>query len=445
MTRQTAAAFSVRGLVVVTCVMASMPAHAQRRNGAFHAEYTVTVKDTAAHLFHVRATFSNIHQPRLDLALPVWTPGWYTIENYGKNVLRFSVTDSAGVRLRAPLLHAQTWSIDTRGRSHVTAEFDYAATVSAVNQAKVTSTYAFFTGTQLFLEPVGHRAASATVRFIVPQQWRIATALRDTKDATVFTASGYDALVDAPTMLGMIDVYPFDVDGTPHFFVQKSVAPISADTIAAATAKFASMVRTARAMFGSLPYDKYLVFSLPDTTESRASGALEHLNSYVSPEGPMVGLPFPNTHEFFHVWNVKRIRPAEMWPYNYAGPNETPSLWVSEGITSYSGDMLWYRAFGGDSTFLAHLDGAISFIENNAARRYISPADASMATWLGYDTPVAFSMSYYAQGFALGALLDLSILHDTQGRRGLDDVLRTLYAQFYLKGKGFLRMTCGAR
>jgi len=99
--------------------------------------------------------------------------------------------------------------------------------------------------------------------------------------------------------------------------------------------------------------------------------------------------------------------------------------------------MLWYRAFGGDSAFLAHLGGAISFVENSEARRYISPADASISTWLGYDTPVAFSMSYYAQGHALGALIDLSILHDTQGRRGLDDVLRALYAQVYLKGKGF--------
>jgi predicted metalloprotease with PDZ domain len=437
MARQAATPFSVRALVVLTCALVSAPAHAQAREGAFHAEYTVAVKDTAAHLFHVTATFSQLHQPRLDLALPAWTPGWYTIENYAKNVLRFTVTDGAGTRLRAPLSHASTWSIDTRGKDRVTAEFDYSATVSAVNQAKVTSTYAFFTGTQLFLEPVGHRAAPATVRFVVPPGWRIATALRDTPDSTVYTASDYDALVDAPTMLGTFDLYRFDVDGTPHFFVQKSVAPIPVDTVAAATAKFALMVRTARAIFGTLPYEKYLVFSLPDTTESRAIGALEHLNSYVSPEGPMVGLPVPNTHEFFHVWNVKRIRPAEMWPYDYARPNESPSLWASEGFTDYYGPMLWYRSFGGDSVLLRSVDGAVNFIELNEARRYISPSDASISTWLGYDTPVAFSISYYAQGAVLGALLDLSILHDTHGSRGLDDVMRALYRQFYQKGKGF--------
>ncbi len=437
MTRHATPPFVVRIVVGLTCALASTPTDAQGRQLAFHAEYTVAVKDTASHLFHVTATFSQLHQPRLELALPAWTPGWYTIENYAKNVLRFTVTDGAGTRLRAPLSHAQTWSIDTRGSDRVTAEFDYSATVSAVNQAKVTSTYAFFTGTQLFLEPVGHRSAPATVRFVVPSGWRIATALRDTPDSTVYTAIDYDALVDAPTMLGTFDVYRFDVDGTPHFFVQKSVAPIPVDIVAAATAKFALMVRTARAIFGSLPYEKYLVFSLPDTAESHADGALEHLNSYVGAEGPMVGLPSPNTHEFFHVWNVKRIRPAEMWPYDYARPNETPSLWVSEGITSYYGPLLWYRSFGGDSVLLRSVDGSANLIELTEARRYISPSDASISTWLGYDTPVAFSISYYAQGAVLGALLDLSILHDTHGRRGLDDVMRALYRQFYQKGKGF--------
>ena len=267
MVRPVAPSFPLRTFVVVTCALASAPAAAQARNGAFRAEYMVEVKDTAAHLFHVTATFSNLRQPRLDLALPAWTPGWYTIENYAKNLLRFTVTDGAGTRLPAPLSHAQTWRIDTRGKDRLIAEFDYFANVLAVNQAKITDTYAFFTGTQLFLEPVGHRDTPATVRFKVPQGWRIATALRDTPDSTIYTATDYDALVDAPTWLGAFDLYRFEVDGKPHFFVQKSVAPIPTDVVAQATAKFTSMVLSARAIFGSLPYEKYLVFSLPGTAE----------------------------------------------------------------------------------------------------------------------------------------------------------------------------------
>ncbi len=439
MAHHAASPFPVRTLVVVlTCTLAGAPTAAQARQGAFHAEYTVEVKDTAAHLFHVTATFSHLRQPRLDLALPVWTPGWYTIENYARNVLRFTVKDGSGERLAAPRSHASTWSIDTRGKDRVIAEFDYLATVLAVNQAKITSQYAFFTGTQLFLEPVGHRDAPATVRFVVPQGWRIATALHDTGDSTIYTAPDYDALVDAPTWLGDFDLYRFDVDGKPHFIVQKSVAPIPADTVARATARFAAMVRVQRAIFGSLPYEKYLVFNLPGTAESNARGALEHGNSYVGASGPLPIIPEPNAHEFFHLWNVKRIRPAEMWPYDYSRPNETPSLWVSEGITSYYDVLTRYRTgFIDDTTFLAGVGRAMGAIDPNDARRYFSPSDASISTWLGYDTPVAFSISYYTQGLVLGALLDLSIRHDTRGRRGLDDVMRALYTQFYRKGKGF--------
>jgi predicted metalloprotease with PDZ domain len=405
---------------------------------AFRAEYTVEVKDTAAHLFHVTAVFSNLRQSQLDLALPVWTPGWYTIENYARNVLRFTVKDGSGARLAAPRSHASTWSIDTRGKDRVIAEFDYLANVLALNQAKITGQYAFFTGTQLFLEPIGHRAAPATVHFVVPRGWRIATALRDTPDSATYTAANYDVLVDAPTWLGEFDLYRFDVDGKPHFLVQKSVAPIPADSVAAGTARFRSMILAERAIFGSLPYEKYVVFSLPGMAESKAAGGLEHLNSYVVTSGPLTALTYPNAHEFFHLWNVKRIRPAEMWPYDYSRANETPSLWVSEGITSYYDGLIQYRmGFIEETRFLAGVGRTMGAIEGNDARRYLSPSDASISTWLGYDTPVAFGISYYAQGAVLGALLDLSIRHDTRGQRGLDDVMRGLYTQFYLKGKGF--------
>ena len=430
-----------RGMRTAACLLLTLHAAVVSAQPAtFSAEYSVAISDTATHLFHVTATFTHVRQPRLDLALPVWTPGWYTIENYGKNTLRFTVTDGAGTRLPAPRSHAQTWTVDTRGRDTIVAQFDYLANVLAVNQAKITNDYAFFSGTQLFLEPVGHRNAPATVRFVVPPGWRIATALRDTSDPSTYTAPDYDTLVDAPTLLGAFDLYRFDVDGTPHFVVQKSVAPIPADVVAAGTARFATMVRTARAIFGSLPYEKYLVFMLPGTRdpESNAAGSLEHLNAYVTASGPLRELPQPSAHEFFHVWNVKRIRPAEMWPYDYSRPNETPSLWVSEGLTSYYGALVNYRAgFIDDATFLARFGRAMGGIEGNDARRYLSPSDASISTWLGYDTPVAFGISYYTQGEVLGALLDLSIRHDTRGRRGLDDVMRALYTQFYQKGKGF--------
>jgi len=144
------------------------------------------------------------------------------------------------------------------------------------------------------------------------------------------------------------------------------------------------------------------------------------------------------SHEFFHLWNVKRIRPIEMWPYDYSRENETPLLWVSEGFTNYYGSIATYRAgVRSRDQFLRSVQDAISGVENNEARSYIPPAVSSVSTWVGYDTPVAFGISYYTQGQNLAALLDLSILNDTEGVAGLDDVMRALYRDFYQKGKGF--------
>jgi len=196
-------------------------------------------------------------------------------------------------------------------------------------------------------------------------------------------------------------------------------------------------------MFGGLPYEKYVYFYFFSPPESNASGALEHLNSFVSfaPSGDVATpemLIGTAAHEFFHLWNVKRIRPAEMWPYDYSRENETPLLWVSEGFTNYYGVRARYRAgLMSEKDFLSSVASAATGVENTEAREYISPAESSVSTWVGYDSPTAFSISYYTQGQNLGALLDLSIRNDTDGRSSLDDVMRTLFNDFYKRGKGF--------
>jgi predicted metalloprotease with PDZ domain len=429
----------VTKLVAATLLVATptfRPA-VEQTTATFRAEYTVAVKDTAAHLFHVTATFRNVHQPNLQLSLPIWTPGWYALEYYGKNVRLFHVTDGAGKRLAAPLVHAQTWNVDSHGASTVVAEFDYYANALDLNQAKITSTLAFFTGTQLFLEPIGHRRAQSRVRFLSPAGWRVATALAETADPAVYVAPDYDTLVDAPTWLGSFALHEFDVSGKRHYLVFDSAAHFSPDSMRRHTERLATIVRTVAAIFGSLPYDKYIFFTLPASTESPGGDALEHGNSMVGCcWRPTVLSEGPGTvHEFFHLWNVKRIRPAELWPYDYSRPVDTPSLWVSEGVSDYYAAKLWYRAgFDSEDGFLASLLQAVETFELNPERHLVSLTDASRSTWRAY---LREPVSYYTGGNIAGALLDLSILHDTRGRRGMDDVMRDLYRQFYQQNKGF--------
>lgn len=418
------------------------------RRGVFRAEYTVEVRNVAARLFHVSATFSNLRQPYLDLALPVWTPGVYRAANYALNVRRFTVLDQAGNRLRAPKVQPSTWRIETRGLNQVTVEFDYIATDLSWNGAAITPRFAFFTGTQLFLEPVGHRNTPPTVRFHVPGGWGIASALHETSDSTVFTARDYDELVDAPTVLGSFDVTRLEAEGKPHFIVRAPADAQCTDNWPRLMEAIPKIIAVQRSIFGSLPYDKYVFFCVADLD----GGSLEHGNSFVTSELGAVNI----AHEFFHLWNVKRIRPAEMWPYDYSRVNPGPSLWVAEGITSYYEAMTAYRAGldqGGDipaegvgpevagpvrdaeHLLIDHLAFRISGIEGNPERQYYSPSDASTSDGLSYGGGAW--PNYYWTGEILGALLDLSILRDTHGRRRLDDVMRALYTQRYEKGRGF--------
>lgn len=284
---------------------------------------------------------------------------------------------------------------------------------------------------------MGHRDAPATVRFVAPADWSIVSALPETPDTAVYASANYDALVDAPTWLGAVEPHRFDVEGKPHILALDRPRRFSADSIERFTARLARVIATQSAIFGGLPYDKFVFFFLSDPAESSVSG-LEHLNSIVGMGQTVLGGQLGVAHEFFHLWNVKRIRPAEMWPYDYSRPNETASLWVSEGITRYYADLTMYRAgFWPDTVFLEQLAQIIGSLEGNSAGRYFSASDASLSTWLDYGAGRAGGISYYFQGQVLGALLDLSILHDTRGKRGLDDVMRSLYRDFYRRNKGF--------
>jgi predicted metalloprotease with PDZ domain len=430
-------------LLALAAIACAAAAGAAAQGEQLRVDYTVEVASTAGHLFHVTADVKNLSDPHLDLALPTWTPGWYTVENYAKNILRLKVTGSTGRPLPHWMTKKQTWRVFAGDHKQIKIEFDYSANVLALNQAKVTSDYAFFTGTQLFLEPVGHRASPSSVRFKVPAGWQIVSALRETSDPMMFTAPDYDTLVDSPTEMGRFDVVRFEVEGKPHFFVSTPAGAFPQEKGERLAPMLAKIAEAERAVFGELPYEKYVYFYFLLPSESNASGGLEHNNSHVA-----VGVgsrnPAPEhltglaAHEFFHLWNVKRLRPAEMTPYDYSREQETPSLWVSEGFTNYYGSLSTYRAgLRQKEDFLQSVAGAAGGVEGNEARGYVSPADASVSTWLCYDTPCAFQISYYTQGQNLGALLDLSIRHDTDNAHSLDDLMRALYTDFYKRGRGF--------
>jgi predicted metalloprotease with PDZ domain len=402
------------------------------QNRQFHIDYTVDVSNPETGRFRVTANVQNLNQPRLDLSLPVWTPGWYTIENYAKNISRFRITDEKGAALPHTMTRKQTWGVDTKGHHDIEIEFDYAATIMELNQAKITKDFAFFTGTQLFLMAEGHRNSPSTVHFVVPAGWKIISALKETSDPQTFTAPDYDTLVDSPTELGHFDVTRFEVEGKPHYLVVTPAGSLSPERTQNAVAGMAAVASAASAVFGGLPYEKFVYFYF----FLESGGGLEHSNSYVMMGAQNNRRPqLASGHEFFHLWNVKRIRPVDLWPYDYSRENDSSLLWVSEGLTEYYGPLLEYRAGLRDQAgFLNIVGNAIGEEENSEARKYLSPSESSMSAWQAYDKS---QQQYYTQGENLAALLDLSIRHDTHDASSLDDVMRGLYRECYERGKGF--------
>ena len=242
--------------------------------------------------------------------------------------------------------------------------------------------------------------------------------------------------------MGQFDVSPFMVDGKPHQLVANPPGVFSAEKTRTLAGHLTKLAEAQGRIFGGLPYKKFVYFYFFRAAEASCS-VLERQNSFVSLWNPDA-LPLPDdmvgqaSHEFFHLWNVKRIRPVQMWPYDYARENETPLLWVSEGFTGYYASLTSYRAGLRDArSFIGDTARAILEVEGNEARRYISPSDSSTSTWIDYASPLPFRISYYPQGRNLAGLLDLSIRHDTNGASGLDEVMRTLFTDFYQRGRGF--------
>ncbi len=430
-------------LFILTLVLLSAPA-AFAQGDRLGVEYTVEVKDKTERLFHVTTHLRNIRQPRLALSLPVWTPGWYTIENYAKNILRFTVTDARGQRLPHRMSRKQTWDVETKGLNEIRIDFDYRADVLGLNQAKIADDFAFFTGTQLFLEPVGHRAAPSTVRFRVPAGWKIVSALNETKDPHVFTSPDYDALVDAPTEMGNFDVTRFEVEGKPHYFVATPAGAFNAEKSRQFTAMFDKFARAQGAIFGGLPYEKYVAFYFFMPAESNAArrGRARELLRRLRP-----------ARRGRHAGHDPRHRRARVLP-----PLERQALPPRRDVA------LRLLARAGVAAPLG-LRGLHELLHQRLAPA-LGPAHAARSFWSRSRTPSPStsptrraptsrpptppprrgsattrrspSASPTTRRGRTSARCSTSRSATTpQGRASLDDVMRALYRDFYLRGRGF--------
>jgi predicted metalloprotease with PDZ domain len=369
------------------------------------------------------------------LALPAWSPGHYTLLWFARRVSQFSA-QSDGIPLDWRKLDFQTWEIKPRSAGTVRVTFNYLADAVDRAVAWTAPDFAFFNGTNLFLYPAGRGfnwPAHVSVR--TEASWRIATGMDPALGANNFTAANYHDLTDMPFYVGRFAIDSTQIAGK---WVRLAWYPAASLTLARRDRTFAwlqKFVPTQIAVFGEAPFRNYTIFQRSDTLVN--GGGLEHQSSQVD-EVTTSGLdasylPGLYSHEFFHAWNVKRLRPADMVPYRYDDAQPTTWLWVSEGVTDYYGALALVRGGVNDST------GFFNFIANEVASVATAPptavSDASLSPWIN-PTDGSGGL-YYPKGGLTGFLLDIMIRDATDNRTSLDNVMRGLYDATYKRGKGF--------
>jgi predicted metalloprotease with PDZ domain len=428
----------VVALAFISLVSPAPAQTAQSSRGPEAIRYAVSFPAPQTHYMEVSATVPTGGRADVELMMAVWTPGSYLVREYARNVER--VTASASGRSLAVEKSAKNrWRINTGGARAVTVSYGVYAHEMSVRTNWVDADYALINGASTFLTLADGVVRPHEVVLNVPAGWpRSMTGMRALSDDHQYIAPDFDTLVDSPILAGNLTVHEFTVDGKRHYLVNQGETPEF--DAARAVKDYEAIIREQRRFWGDLPYDKYLVLNV--IAESRGGG-LEHKNSTVliasrgTTRSRTAYLAWLTTltHEVFHVWNGKRLRPVELGPFDYEKEVLTRSLWVVEGLSDYYGDLLALRA--GVLTreeFLDSLSGVIADVQTTPGR-LLQPVElASYDAWIRYYRPDEnspnVSISYYAKGQLIGFLLDARIQRATNGAKSLDDVMRAAYAKY---------------
>ncbi|MBD2579051.1 M61 family metallopeptidase [Oscillatoria sp. FACHB-1406] len=411
--------------------------------------YQVAMSVPESHLFEVTLQINDWNSPVLDLKMPVWTPGSYLVREYARNVQDFSAWDAEKQsQLPSQKLSKNHWQISTEKTSTVNIRYRVFANELSVRTNHLDATHGYFNGAALFYFVPGREKQPIRITIIPPKpNWRVSTTLPILSlsgDSYSFEARDFDTLVDSPFEIGTQEIHDFEVLNKPHQLAIWGKGNINpASTIE----DIKKLINVEEKIFGGLPYDRYL-FILH--LSAMGYGGLEHKDS-CSLNYPRFGFRHPEkynrfiqlvAHEFFHLWNIKRIRPKALETFDYEQENYTTSLWFSEGTTSYYDCLIpaWAGIYD-VKTFLDILSKEITRYLLTPGRKVQPLSESSFDAWIKLYRRDSNSdnsqISYYLKGEMVSLLLDLLIRSRHKNQRSLDDVLRTLWEQFGKDEVGF--------
>ena len=400
--------------------------------------YTVEVKEGDDTAYRCKVDIRHPDRDLLRFSVAAWAPGSYRLLNQSQNIVNVKATAPDGAELPVSKEGDLTWMFSAGGRPHVTLSWDFKAPGKARNnRSYLTKTGALLDGPRTWLYWRDRKDLSAHVTVKVPNGWTVATGLESTFEPNVFVAKDTDWLLDCPILMGKLETRSFFVEGVPVRVAVEMGGRKPEFDMDAFTEVCRRITETQAKMWRGVPFDHYTyLFS------GGGGGGLEHLTSTTIGISPSALATNPaahqgvTAHELFHAWNVKRLRPKTLGPFDYDGPVRTKSLWISEGFTDYYTQVMLARAgLIDEAGFIDAFASSIMSFSQNEASRVLSPEETSWTVW---DGPyLAGPLSYYQQGQVLGLAIDLEIRHRTKNAKSLDDAMRHLYDKFSGK-QGFM-------
>jgi predicted metalloprotease with PDZ domain len=420
-------------------------------------QYTIAPKNPAAHLFEVTLTVAAPDPAGQRFMLPVWIPGSYMIREFARNVVTLQAFNAAGRKIAIEKIDKHAWQAAPHD-GPITLRYEVYGWDMSVRAAHLDDTVGFFNGTSVFLAVEGQADAPCVVDIQAPQgaayrNWRVATALAEARGTKrygfgEYQAQNYDELIDHPVTLGEFALGTFSAHGVKHdIVISGRVVGLDMNRLAVDLKRVCeAQIALFEPRTKKAPVDRYVFMTV---AVSDGYGGLEHRAStaLICNRGdlPVLGRPEMTdgyrtylglcSHEYFHTWNVKRIKPAAFAPYDLSQENYTSLLWLFEGFTSYYDDLMLVRSgLISASDYFSLVGKTIGGVLRGSGRLKQTVAQSSFDAWVKYyradeNSPNAI-VSYYQKGSLVALAFDLSIRAQTGNRKSLDDVMRLLWQRY---------------
>ena len=413
--------------------------------------YQLRMPKPQNHYFEVEMTLSDFKEKELNLKLPVWAPGSYLVREFSKNLNLVKAFDENGKEIQVVKKTKNTWTVKSNGEKKIKVKYEVYSFELSVRTSFLDLTHGFVSGSGVFIYVDGYKDKSGLLEIVKhPTFSTITTALPKAKMSIAkdgsesFEFSNYDQLVDCPIEIGNQVVFDFTAAGVKHTVAMYGEGNYDIPTLKKDMAK---VVQAATDVFGVNPNKEY-VFIIHNVVDGQ--GGLEHTNSttlsvnrWTYQDAEYTGFLSLVAHEYFHLWNVKRVRPIELGPFDYDQENYTSLLWVMEGFTSYYEKLILVRAgFMSKEDFLNKLQGSINYVEGSVGTRVQPVAHASFDAWIKAYRPTEnsanTSMTYYSRGSVIASIIDILIIDNSKGKQCLDHFFQHLYKKYFIEmNRGF--------